>query len=234
MKQSLSLALASFLCVTSAQAFEVNGGSVSLGYSSFVGKSNATDVNKLAFGASLEFGITQQFALQTDFSIANFGLTDLDNTNLAVHGIGHLNEQTSVGAYVGKDRLAGIDQSYFGFEVGHQMNAFGTEAYVTFAEDDGSHGTVLGFKGDYKLGETSSVGAKFDNLNVEGFDATRVALTGEMGVAKDVTLTGEVGSVRFEDVGSESYVGIGLKMNFGAKRGATFDRRSLIDLLPGL
>ena len=47
---------------------------------------------------------------------------------------------------------------------------------------------------------------------------------------------GEVGSAKASALGlsgSEPFVGLGGRVTFGADRGTTFDRRSLLDLLPG-
>lgn len=234
MKHSLTLALAGLFCATTAQAFEVTGGSLSLGYSSFVGSSDATDFNKLSLGSSMEFGLTHQFSIQGDFALSQFGASNIDNLNFGLHAIVHANESTSVGAYIGRDRVEGENLNYFGFEVGHQVGQIGAEGYVTFAKDGGSDGTVIGIKGDYSLTETALIGARFDNINVDGADASRVAITGEVGALPGVTLTGELGRARIDTLGSETYVGVGVKVNFGDKRGATFDRRSILDLLPGL
>lgn len=234
MKHTLSLALAGLFCASTAQAFEVTGGSLSLGYSSFVGGDDATEVNKLSLGSSIEMGLAQQFSVQGDFSLSKFGFTNLDASNVALHTIFHISDDTSAGAYIGQDRLEGEKLTYFGVEVGHQIGAFGTEAYLTRAKQGGGDGTVFGIKGEYALTEAALVGAKFDNLNVDGLDVSRFALTGEMDALPGLMLTGEVGQARVESFGSEAYVGVGVKVNFGAKRGATFDRRSIIDLVPGL
>lgn len=233
MKHSLILALAGLSCATAAQAFEVTGGSLSLGYSSFVGGSDATDVNKLSLGSSMELGLSHQFALQGDFSLTQFDATNTDNLNFGLHAIVHANESTSVGAYVGRDRFEGQNLNYFGFEVGHQAGMIDTQGYVTFAKDGGSDGTVIGVKGDYAFTDTAMIGARFDNLNVDGADASRLSVTGEMEALPGVTLTGELGRARVESLGSETFVGVGVKVNFGEKRGTTFDRRSILDLLPG-
>ena len=233
MKQIFSLALAGTLCASAVQAFEVTGGSISLGYSSFVGGDGASEVNKVSLGSSLELGFSQHFSMQGDFALSKLGATELDFANFGLHGIGHLNENTSLGAFIGQDRLEGESLNYFGFEVGHQAGAFGTEAYVTFAEESGVSGTVVGIKGEYSVSDTAMIGARFDNLNVEGFDASRFALTGEVVAMPGLSLTSEVGQARIRSLGSESYFGVGVNVNFGAKRGATFDQRSIVDLLPG-
>ncbi|MDO8882552.1 MAG: hypothetical protein U0934_12820 [Pseudotabrizicola sp.] len=233
MKHTLSLALAGLFCASAVQAFEVTGGSLSLGYSSFIGSSPATDVNKLSLGSSMEFGLSQQFSVQGDFALTKFNATNLDNTNFGLHAIFHVNESTSVGAFIGRDRIEHENLNYFGVEVGHQAGAFGTEAFLTIAKDGGSNGTVIGVKGEYSLTDSAMLGARFDLLNVDGADAAKFAIIGEVAALPGLNLTGELGQARIDGIGSEAYVGVGVKVNFGAKRGATFDRRSIIDLLPG-
>lgn len=234
MKHILSLALAGLFCASAVQAQEVTGGTIQLGYSSFIGGGGNTDVNKLTLGSSLEYGFSQQFSVQGDFALMKYGLSNVDTANFGLHGIFHINDTTSVGGFIGQDRIEGDGLDYFGFEIGHQVGAIGTEAYISRADSGvGVKGTVLGIKGEYAVNEVTSVGARFDNINVQGIDASRFALTGEVAATPGLALTGELGQARIETLGSEAYIGVGVKVNFGAKRGATFDRRSIVDLLPG-
>lgn len=233
MKQTLSLALAGLLCASAAQAFEVTGGSLSLGYSSFVGSSNATDVNKLSFGSAMEFAITPEIAVQGEFSHSKFDASGLDTSNVGLHGIYHLNHTTSLGAFIGRDRIDRRNLNYYGVEVAHQLGAFDTEAFVTIAKDGGRDGTVFGIKGDYALTDTATIGARFDHLNVKGADASKFALTGEVAALPGLNLTGEVGRGKIKGFGSDPYVGLGVKVNFGDKQGTTFGSRSVLNLLPG-
>ncbi|NEX45376.1 hypothetical protein G3572_04115 [Rhodobacter sp. ETT8] len=215
------------------QAFEANGGSLSLGYSTFFGSSPATDVNKLSFGSALEFGLTPDIALQGDFAYSKFDATGLSNTGVGLHGIYHLNESTSLGAFIGRDNIDGRNLNYYGVEVAHQMGMFETEAFVTIAKDGGKDGTVFGLKGDYVISDAVTVGARFDQLKVEGADAAKFAVTGEVAALPGLNLTGELGRGRIKGYGADPYVGVGVKVNFGAKNGATFGNRSILDLLPG-
>ena len=233
MKQTLSLALAGLMCASAAQAFEVTGGSLTLGYSSFFGSSDATDVSKLSFGNSMEFALTPEIAIQGDFSYTKLDATGIDSSNFGLHGIYHLTPDTALGAYVGRDRVEGRNLNYFGVEVAHQFGMIGTEAFVSIGKDGGAEGTVIGLKGDYALNDAASIGARFDHINVSGADANKFAVTGEVAALPGLNLTGEIGRAKLEGFGSEPYLGLGVKVNFGEKRGTTFDNRSIIDLLPG-
>ena len=233
MKKSIALAFASLLCAPALHAFEVTGGSVSLGYSSLT-DSDLNDINKTSLGGSLEFGIAREFSVQADLSLAKFGLTDIDSRSLGLHAIYHASENTSLGGFLGRDRIEDVNLDFIGVEAGHQMGRFGVEGYLGHAEAEGIDGTVLGLQGDYTLGEYSSVGMRYDNINVEGYDASRVSLTGEFGASPGFAITGEIGNADIESVGSEMFAGVGVRINFGAKRGATFRDRSVANLLPGL
>lgn len=230
MRNPIALALAGILCTSAAQAFEVTGGSVDLGFSAFT---DDFDANKTTLGGALEFGIVRAVSVQADLGLTQFGLTEVDNTNFGLHGIYHLGEATSGGLYLGRDRVEGADIDLYGLEIGHQQGQFTAEGYLGHAEAAGGSGTLLGLRGGYALSDSATLGARYDNVNLEGYDISRLSLTGEYAMTDGFALNAEVGSFDAEGVGSEMFLGLGVKASFGAKRGATFERRSLVDLIPG-
>ncbi|MFE3838115.1 porin [Pseudogemmobacter sonorensis] len=232
MKKSILLALAGAAFASSAHGFEVVGGSVAIGYSAFT---EETDVNKLNFGGQLEFGLSREFSLQGDVNLSKFGLTDIDNRSIGLHGIYHLSSETSLGAFIGTDRVEGANVDFYGIEAGHQFGQFGLEGYLSRADLEGvADGTVIGLKGEYAITPAALVGVRFDNINVDGYDASRLSLTGQYAFTEGFAVTGELGNADIDTYGSETFFGLGVKVSFGAKRGATFDQRSVVDLLPGL
>lgn len=242
MKKSIALALTGLFCATAAHAFEVTGGSVSLGYSGLT-DGDLNDFNKTTLGGSLEFGVSQAFSLQGDLSLSKFGMTEdaaavlgvskIDSRSLGMHAIYHASENTSVGAFLGTDRIESTDLNFIGVEAGHQMGQFGLEGYLSRGKLEGITGTVLGLEGNYAVGEYTTLGLRYDNIDIEGFDSSRLSLTGEIGATPGFAVTGEIGNADLEDIGSELFMGIGVRVNFGAKRGATFRDRSVANLLPG-
>lgn len=232
MKKSIALAFAGLLFVPAAHAFEVTGGEVSLGYSGLT-DSALNDATRTTLGGSLEFGISHEFSVQGDLSVSKFGLTHIDSRSLGLHAIYHASEDTSVGGFLGRDRIEGSNLDFFGVEIGHQMGQFGAEGYISHAEIEGVSGTVLGLEGNYAVNDYATVGMRYDNINVDGLDASRLSLTGEIGATPGLAITGEIGNADLEGLGSEMFAGIGVRINFGAKRGATFRDRSVANLLPG-
>lgn len=233
MKKSVALAFAGLLCAPAVHAFEVTGGEVSLGYSGLTG-SSVNDVTKTAMGGSLEFGIAPGFSVQGDLGLSKFGRTDSDSHSMGLHAIYHVNEATSVGGFLGRDRIDGTNLDFFGVEIGHQIGQFGAEGYIGHAEIAGGSGTVLGMEGNYALGDTATVGLRYDNIDLGNLDTSRLSLTGEIGVLPGLSLTGEIGSADVAGFDSEMFAGIGVRVNFGDRRGTTFRDRSVMNLLPGL
>ncbi len=233
MKYPLLLALAGAIFAPAAQAFEVTGGSLSLGYSGLT-DSDLDALNKVTLGGSIEMGFTQQFSMQGDLRLTKFGFSNVDNLNFGLHAIFHVSDTTSLGAFAGRDDSDVGDLDYFGIELGHQSGPIGLETYISRADDAGETGTVFGLAGDYAFSDTTSLGLAYDKIDVDGYGASTIALNGEFIAAPGLGLTGEVGSADIDGLGAEVFMGIGVKVNFGAKRGATFDQRSVVDLLPGL
>jgi hypothetical protein len=229
----VTLSLALLVAATPALALEVVGGSVSLGYSGFT-DDLLDDINKTTLSGSLEVGISRAFSVQGDLAIINYGLTDLDANNIGLHGIYHLSETTSIGGYIGQDSVESADLSILGIEAGHQAGPMMLEGYLSRAESSGEDGTIFGLRAAYGLSEDSEIGLRYDDINVDGIGASRISAVGEFGMANGFAITGELGSADIEGIGSETFFGIGVKVDFGAKRGATFSQRSVVDLFPGL
>ncbi|MBN2631350.1 MAG: hypothetical protein JXR75_12530 [Rhodobacteraceae bacterium] len=211
----------------------MTGGSLSLGYSTLT-DSDLDALNKVTLGGSLEMGFSKQFSVQGDLGLSKFGYSDIDNLNFGLHAIFHVSDTTSLGAFAGRDDFDGGDLDYFGIELGHQSGPIGLETYISEADADGETGAVFGLAGNYAFSDTASLGLAYDKINVDGYGASTIALNGEFIATPGLGLTGEVGSADIEGLGSEVFMGIGVKVNFGAKRGATFTQRSVVDLLPGL
>ncbi|MFT4150169.1 MAG: hypothetical protein QM656_08230 [Paracoccaceae bacterium] len=232
MARFLALAAAGMLLAPAAQAVEVTGGSVALEYSGLI-DSDTNDVNKATAKGSIEFGFDRAFSVQGDMAFTKFGLIDDSGNSLGLHAIWHLSDATSAGLYVGREEIDG-HSNFYGLEMGHGFDRFAGEGYLGRVEDGDDHGTAFGLRGDYSISDMMKVGMRFDTLNIEGTDLSRLSLTGEMALADNFTLTGEVGSADYDSGGSQTFVGVGVKMNFGATRGATFQQRGILEMAPGL
>lgn len=221
------------LAAAPAQAFEITGGSVELGYSGFTGNL-LKKLDKTTLAGRIEVGFSPAFSMQADLGFMNFGFSDEEAHNIGLHGIYHASDITSLGMYLGQDRLDGDSLSIAGVEVGHQAGALGLEGYLTYAKDSTEDGIVFGARADWDFSDVAGIGLRYDSADLGGADVSRVALTGQYTLTSGLTLTGELGSAEIAGSGSEPFFGIGAKMTFGAERGATFADRSVLNLLPGL
>ena len=228
-------AIASAVAFSSAQAVEVTGGDVALGYSTFT---DDTDVSKFAVTGAVEIGFTPNLALQFDAGAHAFNLIDETGTNLTLHGIYHANEQVSFGGFYGNDRLFGDNQDFYGLETGFESGAANGELFIAHAEDSGFDVNITGLSGSYGFDHGFTLGGSLQYANFDGsLDVTRLGATGTYTVNPAFDVYAELGTVKAGAFGfsnSEPYFGIGAAMTFGADRGATFGRRGLFELLPGL
>lgn len=219
-------------CASTALAGDFTGGSIGLGYSAFT-NDDAGTIDKTSLGGSIEYGFDRNVSVQGDLTLSKFGLTDADAQNVTLHGIFHLDEATSFGAFIGHDEVESLGLTFYGLEAGHEVGQFEGETYIAYGEDDGVDGTLFGLSGLYNVNDAFGFGASYDRLDVESVALNRVALEAEYRM-QNVILSAELGQLDAEDAGSETFFGIGARLSFGAKRGTTFERRGLIDTLPGL
>ncbi len=222
------------LAAPAALAQQVTGGSLMLSHSAFV---DSSDLSKTSLQGSVELGFSRQLGLQADLGLSRLNLADENATNAVLHGIYHLSETTSVGLFLGMDRLAGSSETFVGLEMGTAAGATGFEGYIGAAESNGVSGTIIGLSTRYGINEQVGVGLSLDHLSVDVLDATRYSLNADYAVTDNIVLFGEVGALRGEVMGltgSEGYVKLGGEVKFGAKRGTTFGQRSILNILPGL
>jgi len=229
---SFVAAISAAIFAQSALAGEVTGGAIGLDYSAF-SEDSAGTVDKQTLWGSVEYGFARDFSVQGDLAFAKFGATDLDASNVTLHGIYHLDDATSFGAFIGRDKLESEGLTFYGVEAGREFGTFDGEAYLGYAEDEGDSGTLFGLSGMYNATESFGFGMDYDRLDVEGSDITTVALTTEYRMDR-LVLSAEIGQADLDGFGSESYFGLGARMTFGADRGTTFNRRGVVNFIPGL
>ncbi|MDQ2067998.1 hypothetical protein Q9295_16610 [Xinfangfangia sp. CPCC 101601] len=221
------------LAAAPAQAFELTGGSVGVGYSGYT-SNLLKNVDKTTLDGQLELSFGDLVSVQADLGFANFGFDDGEGHNIALHGIYHLGFDTSAGLYLGRDKVGDDSATLTGLEIAHKMGPVGLEGYVTYANDSNFNGLVGGAEASYGISDSLDLGVRWDRANIDNFDLTRLSLVGEYDLPSGLALTGEIGSAKFNGAGSEPFFGIGAKMNFGSNGGTTFRDRSLLDLVPGL
>ena len=216
----------------SAVAGEVTGGSLGFTYSAFSDDSAAT-VDKKSIAGSVEYAFDRQFALQGDLSLVKFGATDLDGHSYTLHGIYHLDDATSFGAFIGRDEVDSVGETFYGLEIGREFDQLDTEGYIAHGQADDLTGTLFGLSALYNATDSFAFGMRYDTLDIDTVEASRVSLLTEYEIDR-VVLSAEVGQADINGVGSESFFGVGARMTFGADRGTTFEKRGLLDVIPGL
>lgn len=238
MKNLLAAVVGLAATSTMAQAVEITGGSVGLSYSAFT---EDTDFNKLSLSGSVEVGFNQNISAQFDAGTDALGFTNVDAVSFGLHGIYHMSDQTSFGAFytIEKAEYDGFDDDgdIIGVEFGHEVGLTEFEGYLGRGESSGVSGTMLGLSGRYAMANGVGITGSFDYLDIEGIEGRTLAIRLDGDVSENLNMFVEVGTGKATAFGyseSEPFVGIGGKITFGAERGATFERRSLADLLPGL
>jgi hypothetical protein len=215
-------------------AAEVTGGFVKLGYSAL-----ADDVSfsRFGFAGSVEVAFSRQFSVQGDLGYATFGESDLDGTALGLHGIYHLDDATSFGAFYTREDVGDGDADIYGIEAGYEAGQWEFEGHFGRTDDDDDDATIFGLMGRYALSNGLGITGSYDEVDVAGTDVSRIGLMLDRDVANNLNLFLEVGSVEI-DIGnasdSDPFVGLGGKITFGADRGATFEQRGFLRLIPGL
>ncbi|ACM02066.1 hypothetical protein [Cereibacter sphaeroides] len=225
------LALVAALSASPAAA-QMTGATLDFGHSFFTEDSG---ISKTSIGGSAEFGFGTSFALQGDLGYSRLHGVHENATAAALHGMVYVNPETAIGAFYGIEDLAGDSVDFYGFEVGQKSDLFDVEAYVGRADNSGLTGSMMGLEGRVLMANGFGVGGKVNHLDVEGLDTTRFGLTGDYTLPNGLALTAEIGGVNADDLGldgTEPYVGIGARFDFG--RGAMFSRRSLSAVAPGL
>ncbi|MFT7058396.1 MAG: hypothetical protein ACJASV_000896 [Pseudorhodobacter sp.] len=215
---------------------EITGGQLTLSHSAFT---DDTDLSKTSLEGSMEFGFNRDVSIQGDLSFSQFNTSDLDITNIAAHGIYHLNETTSLGLFLARDEVSDGSADFVGLEAGHEAGALDLEGYLAIGDNEGTDGTIIGISGRHAMSDTVGFGASLDHGNFDNvLEVTRYSIDADYSFTPTTSLSAELGYTNFSvsTLGSatEPYVKLGATIKFGAKRGSTFGKRSITNLLPGL
>ena len=232
------------LAVTAAGsvAAEITGGDLTLSYSQFLSDIESSDggdtASKLSLGGSAEFALQRNFSLQADLMQAQVGLIDDTATMAGLHGVYRLGEVTSLGAFAARDSVSGADFTYAGLEAKRVFPTFDAEGYVARVGGDAEGATLFGVSGQYRMLPNLDLGVSLDRLDGDENTAlTRIAAQAGYHLIWGARIGAEIGAAEvgvadIED--TEGFVGLSFSYAFGAERGASFERRGLLDLLPGL
>lgn len=235
MKKTLLMALCAVGTAHVANAVEFNGGNAEIAYSAFTDDSGLS--RTAAFG-SAEIGFSRMFALQGDLGVYRFNELGENGQNAALHAVFHINNAASLGLFVARDDLWDGNATYFGAEAGFEFSGIDTEVYLASADDDDVSGNMFGLDMSYGFQNNLGVRGRLDRIDFDNdVDLTRFSVGLEYHPNPSSTIYGEIGSLNADGYGlsgSETFIGVGARINFGSDRGATFNSRGLLTLLPGL
>jgi hypothetical protein len=244
MRHLLKFACISALTIAGSQAyaFEITGGDLRLGYSAFTDEVLGEDLGKTALEGSVEFGFDRYIALQFDLGLQDFKLAEKSGNNLAVHVLHHMNEDTSVGLFVGRDKISSIEADYYGIEAGYEAHNFEFEAYLSTGDvSEPSLGSsdvnIVGVSGAFDVSPSLKLTGAVHHADFDGDDsASRFEVGIQYAASDHLALVASVGSAEGDIYGSsasENFFAVGAELTFGANRGATFGQRGLLRLIPG-
>ncbi|PZX16036.1 hypothetical protein LX81_02308 [Palleronia aestuarii] len=230
------------LSSVSAAAQQVTGGEVSLTYSRYAEEQEVSfgddeTLSRRSLAGSAEIGINREFSLQGDLGFHDFQFIGETGTSLGLHAIFHANPTSSIGVFLVTESLDSADNDLFGIEAGSALGAIDTELYLALVDGDADGDAVFGLKGAYAVTPQFSLGAGFDHIGGDDLSVSQIALTADYDVTDTVRIAAELGTSETDYDGFEAndaFFGVTASYRFGAARGATFERRGLLELIPGL
>lgn len=215
-----AIGLAAISSSVSAQG--ITGGELTIDGYSFRSGNNESALN---YSGALEYGINRNFSVAGDVALYDFDILDDSLFNVTLHGIYHVNDQSSVGVLVGNDNIDGDNTIFYGLEGGFEANQFTAEGYFALY-DDSDDSIVVGINGGYQFTDTISAIGSLGYGDVSNNDVTRISAGAEYQFQGGPSLYAEIGNVDRDDDNS-TFIGLGAKVEFGAARGTTFDRRGI-------
>lgn len=222
------------LMVASPAVAQVTGGSLDIEYDF---PTDGGDLGGTTYSGAIEYSITRDFAVSLDIAGYRLDNLDTDATSLTLHGVYHMDEMTSFGAFVGSDAIEDSDrETLFGLEAGTEFGAAEFESYLGALDGEGETVTLAGVDGKYDFGNGLSAIGSAGLASADDIDITRFAVGAEYEVVGGPQFYAEIGNVSAEADGidaDETFIGLGARVAFGAERGTTFGQRSLFEILPG-
>lgn len=182
-----------------------------------------SDVDGTSYFAGVEMAVNREFSIGLD-------LADIDgadvSTQATLHGMYHLNDQSTVGAfYTYKDE----DASLFGIEGGIEIWGGDISGHIGRLSVDDETAFVFGLDSRNPISDSSF--SLFSDFDLVSDDEVAIS-TNELGVEYNFPAGADVYALygqasAFADGGSDStdYFGVGARIRFGAERGTTFSAR---------
>ncbi|MDA7967176.1 porin [Ruegeria sp.] len=240
-KLFLSSALTTTLVAGSAQAVELTGGYVDLGYSTFTDSALGDKYNLSGSG---ELAFSKSFSTQLD--LGGYRLQNLDGTttNWTLHANLHTASNASFGAFIGRENSDGADFDFYGIEAGFDAGKATIEGYLgrqEVVDFSGLDGTLFGISVVSDIDDKWQFSANYDLVdNIAGIlNSGMFSIGANYAVADNAEIYGTLGTAHLSSPivsgsSNEAYVGFGVRVNLGNARGTTFGRRGVLSKLPGL
>lgn len=217
----LPTAVAALLCsVSPLAAQEFTGGELGFEYNQSFDDS---DVDGTSYFAGAEMAINREFSFGVD-------LADIDgadvSTQATFHGIYHLSDAASVGAFYSyKDE----DAATYGIEGGIEIWGGDVSGYVGRISVDDESAFIIGFDSSNPIADSNF--SLFSDFDLVSDDEVAIT-TNEIGVEYNIpqgadiyALYGQASAFADGGSGSTDYFGVGARIRFGAERGTTFEAR---------
>lgn len=210
-----------------AMAQSLVGGSISYEYRKYEDQQSHG-----ALAMSGELALSRNFSIQGDLGYQLVGRgaggSLRYSSSAALHGIYHINNNASVGAFVGRT-FTGNGATIYGLEVGGENGQFHGEAAVSWVDstfDSTSFELDLG----YDLTEQLTVRGGLIYSDVKNSGSLRVTELGADYAFNDSFSIGGSFGARTQDNKTapdvtQNYFALTAEMKVGSSRGATFERR---------
>ncbi|MEJ6398951.1 hypothetical protein [Yoonia sp. 208BN28-4] len=234
MSYKAALAAALVVVVAAPASAQVTGGSLGIEYSTPI---DGDDFGGTAYYGAIEYGFNRDFSVSADLSGYRLDNIDTDASSLTLHGVYHLNETLSVGAFYGLDKLETSDAvGLYGVEAGTEFLGGEVEGYLGQVDGNISTATVLGADGIYSFGNGFSAIGNAAFSFQDDSDVSRIAVGAQYDMLDGPQFYVEVGQTDVEVGGisdDDTFIAVGTRVAIGAQRGTTFGPRSLFEILPG-
>jgi hypothetical protein len=225
---------AATLCVVAYPvSAQVTGGSLGFTYSL---PTDGGDLGGTSYYGAMEYAITRDFSIAGDLSGYRLDNINTDASSVTLHGIYHVDDMVSVGAFYGVDNLGGSEANLYGIEAGTELYGAQVEGFLGRVDASDGDANILGVDATYGIANGFSVTGNAGISREDDNNISRYALGTQYDLADGPQFFAEVGTVSAESNGvttENTFIGVGARIAIGTQRGTTFDPRSLFEILPG-
>lgn len=221
------------LAALPATAQQFAGGQADLTYRGY----SDTDADALSARVSGELALSRGFSLQGDVFTGRFG-NDFDSfgsVGATLHGLVHISETSTVGAFVTYEELEGASFGSVGVEAGATFGDFAAEVWLGVGEDEfGSDGNYFGLETRRGLGPVNLFAA-VEYYNISGdIESVQSGLGLEYEGISGFGLSAAIEQVHFQEdtvfgtsSDSTTSLSFGATYRFGKRPGTVFGERAL-------